>query len=47
MLGDLINSIKQAWKRFKCIHDYKPDRIGFITGWPGNRICSKCGRRER
>ena len=47
MIGDLILWIKNTWKQqFTCIHDYKPDRIGIITGLSSSRICDKCGKFE-
>lgn len=29
-----------------CIHNYKPDRIGIITGLNNKRICTKCSKYE-
>lgn len=47
MIGDLILWIKNTWKQqFTCIHDYKPDRIGIITGFSSSRICEKCKKFE-
>lgn len=46
MIGDIILWTKRSWKQLVCIHDYKPDRIGIITGLSSRRICSKCDRTE-
>ena len=47
MIGNLILWVKRIWKQeFTCIHDYKPDRIGVITGLSSSRICDKCGKFE-
>jgi hypothetical protein len=47
MIGDLIILIKRIVKQnVFCIHDYKPDRIGIITGLSSSRVCSKCGKFE-
>jgi len=46
MFGDLIIWIKKVFKQQTCIHDYKPDRIGIITGLNFKRICSKCEKFE-
>jgi hypothetical protein len=47
MVGDIILKVK-TWvhQNIKCIHNYKPDRIGIITGLNNNRICSKCSKFE-
>ena len=42
MVGDLILYLKLRWKQFKCIHNYKPDRIGLITGLYFGDQCTKC-----
>ena len=46
MLGDLILYLRLKWKQFKCIHEYKPDRIGIITGLYNGRVCEKCCKFE-
>lgn len=46
MIGDIITYLKIKLKRLFCIHNYKPDRIGIITGLNNNRICTKCGKYE-
>ena len=47
MIGNLILWIKNIWKQeFTCIHNYKADRIGIITGLNSSRICDKCGKFE-
>ena len=39
MFGDLILKIKEKWKQFWCIHDYKPS-FHLEFRW---RQCAKCG----
>lgn len=47
MIGDLILAIKIFIKQqFLCIHEYKIDRIGIITGLNNKRICTKCDKFE-
>ena len=46
MLGDFVLWIKKTWKQQTCIHNYKPDRIGIITGLYSGRICCKCENFE-
>ena len=43
MFGDLILKIKEKWKQFWCIHDYKPN-FHLEFRW---RQCTKCGRIEK
>lgn len=48
MIGDLIIWFKTMWKQqVVCVHDYRIDRIGYITGLSNKRICTKCGKFER
>lgn len=44
MFGDFILQIKQTWKRFWCIHDYKRDEILMRQPCSFTQSCSKCGR---
>lgn len=45
MFGDLYLAIKKFLiQNFFCIHDYKTDRIGIITGLYNGFKCSKCGK---
>jgi hypothetical protein len=47
MIGDIILYLKKIiHQHFFCIHDYKPDRIGIITGLNHKRVCSKCDKFE-
>ncbi len=46
MIGDLVLWIIRVWNQQTCMHDYKPDRIGIITGLNSSRICSKCEKYE-
>lgn len=46
MIGDFILWVKEVIKQQTCIHDYKPDRIGIITGLNSKRVCTKCGKYE-
>jgi hypothetical protein len=47
MKGDFLIWIKRIFKQHvTCNHDYKPDRIGIITGLCNDRVCIKCGKRE-
>lgn len=47
MIGDLILFVKKfIHQQFTCVHDYKPDRIGIITGLNHHRICTKCNKFE-
>jgi hypothetical protein len=47
MIGDLILAIKVFIKQqFLCIHEYKANRIGIITGLNSERICTKCNKFE-
>ena len=47
MMGDLILNIKKFLKQnITCIHEYKPDRVGIITGLNNKRICTKCNKYE-
>lgn len=42
MFGDFILKIKEKWKQFWCIHDYRPNfHLDFRT-----RQCIKCGKLE-
>ena len=43
MFGDTILVIKQWWKQFWCIHDYRPN---FYCDFR-YRQCTKCGRVEK
>lgn len=45
MIGDIILWIKQFVKQQTCIHEYKTDKIGIITGLFCGEICSKCEKR--
>jgi len=47
MFGDMILFIRNQWKQFWCIHNYKVDGVGIATGLNCSRICSKCGKFER
>ena len=49
MIGNLILWIKKKINQeIICIHDYKPDRIGIITGMSHYTYqCSKCGKYKR
>lgn len=47
MVGDFVIWIKMFIKQqLLCIHEYKIDRIGFITDLNNYRICNKCGKIE-
>lgn len=47
MTGDLFLWIKRVLQQhFICNHDYKPDRIGIITGLNSRRIYKKCNKFE-
>ena len=47
MLGDLILWLRLTWKQFKCVHSYKTDRVGVITGLWFGKVCMKCDRRQK
>jgi hypothetical protein len=42
MFGDLILKIKEKWKQFWCIHDYKQHYVHQVGR--SYDECSKCGR---
>lgn len=44
MFGDLILKIKEKWKQFWCIHDYKPS---FYGGHRYYRQCIKCKKLKK
>ena len=47
MIGDLILFIQRVSKQnLFCLHDYKTDRIGIITGLYFGRVCTKCEKYE-
>ena len=44
MFGDFILYIKESWKEFWCIHDYKFDRALWLIPTHLTEKCEKCGR---
>lgn len=44
MFGDFILYIKESWKEFWCIHDYKFDRALWLIPTHLTEKCGKCGR---
>lgn len=46
MIGNFILFVSRIWKQTFCIHTYKPDRIGIITGLNSRRVCHKCDKYE-
>jgi hypothetical protein len=44
MFGDFILFIKNSWKEFWCIHNYKSDKQLINSPGPFMLSCTKCGR---
>lgn len=44
MFGDFILYIRDFWKQFWCIHNYKFDRGLWLTPTHLIERCQKCGR---